>query len=123
LFGNFTPQSDPPLGVKKNGFRALAEYDKPAKGGNGDGIIDRHDEIFSRLLLWQDLNHNGISEPNELHSLSELNLKKLDLAYKESRRTDQFGNQFRYRAQVKDTQDAQLGRWAWDVYLISAPAR
>jgi hypothetical protein len=122
LFGNFTTQPDPPSGEKKNGFRALAEYDKSLKGGNGDGVIDSHDQIFSRLLLWQDTNHNGLSEPTELHNLLQLGLKKVELAYKESKRTDQFGNQFRYRAKVKDVNDSQLGRWAWDVYLISARA-
>ena len=119
LFGNFTPQPDPPSGVVRNGFLALAEYDKSANGGYQDGVIDRNDAVFMSLRLWRDANHNGISEWWELRTLSELNLESISLDFRQSKRTDQYGNQFRYRARVKDSRPGSVGHWAWDVFFVA----
>lgn len=118
LFGNFTPQPAPPLGEEKNGFLALALYDRTESGGNNNGRIDEADSMFPLLRIWQDRNHNGLSESSELHPLRQLGIRSLDLKYKSSKRVDQYGNEYRYRVAVEDAKGTQLGRWAYDVFLV-----
>jgi len=125
LFGNFTPQ---PPSDHANGFIALAQYDKPENGGNGDGIIDDKDEVYSQLRLWIDENHDGICQPSELHRLTEFGIYSLALNYVDSRRRDEFGNAFRFKAQVNpgqrhdprdETPSGEPGRWAYDVFFVT----
>lgn len=74
LFGVFTAQPPAPPEVR-NGFLALAEFDKSQQGGNSDAVISSQDAVF-------------------------------DL--------------FKYRAKAWDAQGAEVGRRAWDVFLVQA---
>ncbi|MGA2738203.1 MAG: hypothetical protein ABSG65_12240 [Bryobacteraceae bacterium] len=116
LFGNYTPQPPSPPGQQRNGYAALAVFDDPANGGNGNGKIDPGDAVYSSLLLWVDKNHNGISEPDELVPLSAAGVFAIDLNYIELIRFDQFGNLFHYRANVEDNAGQSDPR-CYDVYL------
>jgi hypothetical protein len=113
LFGNYTMQ---PLGGEPNGYKALAVYDDPINGGNGDGVLDAKDRIFSSLLLWIDADHDGVSQSGELMPLAQ-RVDSIGLDYKESRARDRYGNQFRYRGTVQLTGGSRSR--SVDVFLLS----
>lgn len=62
--------------ISTSGFEALADFNE-----NGDDVIDKNDRDFLNLRVWVDKNHNGISESNELKSLSELDIVSINLNY------------------------------------------
>jgi len=58
-----------------DGFSILSDYDS-----NYDGVIDANDAQFSDLLIWRDINQNGIGGDSELFTLTELNITSIDLS-------------------------------------------
>lgn len=120
LFGNITPQPSVP-GTQPNGFIALAVFDMSAVGGNGDGIIDRHDQIWPKLLVWIDENHDGVSQPSELHSLDEIGIHSIDLKYKNSWYLDKYANMFRFKGRLNPVAPDTVNRVIYDVFLQAVP--
>ena len=97
LFGNhtITDTSYPyiPSG-RTNGFEALKLYDD-----NGDGIINMQDRVFDKLLLWNDINKDGLSQSDELSYLKDSNIAAISLDYKNTN-TIENGNTIKQSSKV-----------------------
>jgi hypothetical protein len=107
LFGNKT------IPGVENGFKALAQI----APHNGDGVIDATDSVYPRLLLWEDSNHNGVSESSEVTSASQ-RVAKIGLEYREVSRTDEDGNSLRYKGWAElDGKKIKI----FDVYFVIRP--
>jgi len=96
-----------PSGVRRSGNPCLLVAKRPVrclgtakKNLTATNSRIGHPPIFSSLLLWQDISHDGESSPSELHTLASLGVRAIELNYAESKRQDQYGNQFRYRAGI-----------------------
>ena len=64
LFGNSSPLAN---GSKAaDGYAALREFDL-----NQDGVIDAKDAVYQDLRVWVDGNGDGVSQAQELQSLSQ----------------------------------------------------
>lgn len=87
----------------------------------GDGFIDDQEGVYLRLRLWIDANHNGISEPEELHTLSSLGVIRIKLKYHELDVADRYGNIFRYKSHIWDETGESSDRWTYDVLLQRVP--
>ena len=80
-------------------------------------MIDERDPVFSGLRLWLDRNVNGVTDAGELTTLADHGISGLDLSYRESRRRDQYGNEFRYRAKVYGSRQT-TNRFCYDVIFV-----
>jgi len=74
LFSNYTQLADGQFA--ENGFAALSDLDS-----NQDGVINIDDSAFAELKIWQDKNSDGISQADELFTLSELGINALSVDY------------------------------------------
>lgn len=110
LFGDHT------LPGRENGFDALNAFVE-FTGGPTDGgltVLDRTHPLFRQLLLWQDKNHNGLSEPDELRPFGQV-FKSINLNYDYAQRVDRNGNLFGFKG-TATTRAGQVVR-VFDVYF------
>ena len=114
--GRGAHQGGPKSAARKTGLAALAFYDQPANGGNGDGKIDALDAVYSRLLVWVDKNHDGISQPDELFTLAQLGITSISLNPERAGWKDAFGNKVNSKVTVIRNGAAF---WGYDVLLTA----
>ena len=118
LFGNFTPHSNG--GVLNhpdpNGFLALAWWDRPEQGGNGDLLITKLDAVWPKLKLWvpgkhcyQNKDVACHSLPDELHGLDEYGLTSISLVYTGPEWTDGVGNDYRFQTVLVPLAETERG--------------
>ena len=86
LFGDLTAE---------NGFEALKAMDS-----NGDGVIDANDAGWEELMLWVDAVNDGVSQSEELISVADAGIERIELNYINQDVTDENGNQHLQTATV-----------------------
>jgi hypothetical protein len=95
LFGTATPGSQ---GV--NGYVALSQLDL-----DGDGWVTAAEA--PDLLIWNDANKDGVTNPGELHSAWEY-LSQVGVNFFDGHRVDRFGNQYAWRSWAYDTRGRMI---------------
>ena len=102
----------------KNGYHALAQYDR-----NKDNVIDHRDSVFKDLVVWFDMNADGISDASEVKTLAEVGVTNLGLDYKEVAKDQQIqaGNRFQYEAKFwGPDQCPAAGCGSYDVFFSTS---
>jgi hypothetical protein len=109
LFGEYMIKPDGRRAA--HGFDALQQYDR-----NLDGRIDMADVVWTKILLWSDRDHDGVSQPGEMAPISQSEIIALETSYAAERRQDQFGNHFRLASTLHRTHgtDARY----YDIFFV-----
>ncbi|MBM3381302.1 MAG: hypothetical protein FJY29_02560 [Betaproteobacteria bacterium] len=66
-------------GKASNGYLALAQHDY-----NNDGVIDKKDKIYSKLLVWVDANGDAVTQKGELKPLQALGITGIGVGYEDT---------------------------------------
>jgi len=120
LFGNGFQY---PKWSELGGFAALASFDEPANGGNGDGVIDARDAVFAHLRLWIDLNHDGIAQPAELFTLPSKSVRAIGLENELRQFTDPNGNEFGFRGKLTSANGDDATGYVYEINLTRDASR
>lgn len=76
----------------------------PSPAPKGIAFIDSSDEVYARLRLWIDANHNGQSEPPELKTLDQVGVTSILLTFTRIMSTDANGNVIRFQGSFSHRQ-------------------
>jgi hypothetical protein len=119
LFGEGT-RLENGAGYAENGYEALKQFDT-----RGKGFLDKSDDVYSRLVVWFDLNQDGVSQQEELKSLAALGVTRIDTSYREADQyllgTETLGeNIVRWQSTFYDQNSCKLGCSSYDIYFSTA---
>jgi hypothetical protein len=109
MFGSFSKHADWKKTGERNAWSALDWFDQPAVlkeaeaygdereqlRGNGNGVIDPPDTVYSRLRLWdpqdcfKDRDAECVATPDRLHMLSEYRFDNISLFWTSSKEVDE----------------------------------
>lgn len=112
-----------------NGFAFLAAMDGITAKGDGpldrkpDGFIDAADRLYAGLIVWRDINKDGVSQEDELEGLAYAGIRGIATGYIRDQHGDGLGNRFGFRARVQmdGERGALVVRQALTVQLARVP--
>lgn len=98
-----------------NGYKALSHYDD-----NQDAKITSQDKIFNSLVVWFDQNQDGVSQRNEIKTLTELQVTEISSNYQEVKAELKFnrGNMVKFESSFKGPgQCGDSGCKTYDIFF------